>query len=201
MTSSKYARVWRAGALALCPVAYVLLLTMPVDSTLTLSILTRRVILGGGIIAATLAAWAVQYTFHVPVTRRVLFPWGAAGGASAVLLAAAQTNSLGDHRAFVLATIARAVLLCLTVRWTIDLVFGPVGGPITWGETTEEVTIPREAAPDEFSSIPTEALRPAWMKDIDRTAANEHAELKLVSEDDARERDAAARARHKRTSG
>lgn len=185
----------------MCVAGFALAFIVPVDPTLSLSILLSRLLLAGGIMTATLLTWAVQHTFHVPVTRRALFPWGAAGGAGAVLLLAAQTNSLIDHRAFVVTEILRSVLICLTIRSTIDLAFGPVDSPIAWGSTTGEEPIPQKAAAEEVPAVAAEALRPAWMTDIERAAAHKHADLKLVSEEEAHERDASAPPRHKRPSG
>ena len=178
-----------------------LVLIIPVDPTLSISILPGRLLLVGGIIAATLIAWTVQYTFHVRMTRSALFPWGAAGGAGAVLLVAAQTNSLGDHHAFVVMAIVRSVLLCLTIRWAIHLVFGPIGGPVAWQSTTSESPIPHPTTFDELPASPPETVRPARMKGIEHAVTRDHAELKLVSESDDSKHNVAVPARHKRTSG
>lgn len=145
---------------------------------------TRLLTLVSGIAATTMIVWGLQHTVRLPLSRRAIFPWGALGGAGAVLWMAARSNSLGDHRAFVAAAIAQAILLCLTIRWSVDLVVGPVDDEVPWGSSTAESPVSGTEDPAHAAAAIGDALRPAGMNTRGAVAERPLAELKLVSESD-----------------
>lgn len=188
----------RAGAVLMVLLAYALALIVSVDETISVGVLALRLLLVGGIIAATLITWAVQYTLRLQMTRRVLFPWGALGGAAMVLLIVGQSQLLGDHPLFVATTFVRAAVLAFAVRWTIDLIFGPLEVVVAWGSTTGELATPATMKEEDLAALPADALRPAWAPEPEQAPGRRTlSELKLVSEDEDTE---PSRARHKRPS-
>jgi hypothetical protein len=99
------------------------------------TVLPRRDCIGlavVGIVVGWVLGVVVRYALRIPLDRRLIVPWGTAGGSIFLIVAAWQMSELGPVRYFLAGIIAAILLASLGLRMFVAAIRGPLDDTPAW---------------------------------------------------------------------